>query len=56
MEGGEEEVESMMFNRDNQLTLAIVELGVSVLLMVNIFWHLCARNWSLTTMLFNLLT
>merc|ERR1712050_251284 len=46
----------MMFDQDKQLSLAIMDLGVAVLLMVNIFWHLCARNWSLNMLMFNLLT
>ena len=42
-------------NKD-QLTLAVIELALVTFMMVNIFFHLCARNWSLGTLLFHVIT
>merc|ERR1711948_59822 len=40
----------------DQLTLAVIELALVTFMMVNIFFHLCARNWSLGTLLFHVVT
>ena len=44
-------------NEDSdQLTLAVIELALVTFMMVNIFFHLCARNWSLGTLVFHVVT
>ena len=40
---------------DDELTIAVAELGLGIFMAVNIFFHLCARNWSLGILLFNII-
>merc|ERR1712157_87197 len=38
------------------LTLGVVELGLATFMAVNVFFHLCARDWGLKTFIFNVAT
>merc|ERR1711988_761785 len=56
MDEPQEDDNQWMYASETQLSFSIVTLGISVLLMVNVFWHLCARNWSLPALLFHVVT
>lgn len=52
---GQESAESVFVEcnaaNSDQLTLAVIELALVTFMFVNVFFHLCARNWSLGTLL-----
>merc|ERR1711939_204458 len=42
-------------NQDTQLGIGTIELGIATLCCANMFWHLCAQNWTLCDLVMNLL-